>query len=620
MNTRLPIEVRVAYVLSTKYTYVGKHIVSVKRGIDPKLMKLRTSKLVLFTLSLALIAPVGMLMHAAENGPLVVQTADGKPRAAYWLDTSLERIFPTSEAGTTNLSLLAARNSKVAFQVGLKNLRADALYVDCKIIGADDLKPQVRLVGFAPVWHHTFNTATNELDGLGRIPGLVPDPLWPIQRANAGVNESRSFWITLNIPAGAKPGAREFKVELTIPNGAKVELPVRIEIAELVVQPRKDFPVVHWWRGEATWDYYKTGMFEDERWWEITRWQMENMLEHGSDVVFIPIFFERRETFKRPCQLLIVNETAPGKYEFDFSLVKRFLGMSKQIGFKQFEWQHFWIYWGVENPMRIYKKEGDKYVMLWDPTISGFSDTYVSFLKQFLPEFHKFLTKEGVLDGSYFHLSDEPGGGQHVINYRRARGILREIAPWMKVMDALSDIEYGKEGLTDIPIPIVSSAQAYIDAKIPHWVYYCCAPQGNWLNRFMDTPLPKIRMSGMVFYRLGAKGFLHWGYNYWHKMEREELGDPFHDASNADWPGIPYGDPFMIYPGRDGRPMDCIRWEVFAESLQDYAILQTAGIKPEDALLAEIKTYATFPKNEDWVKRTMEKILKPTSKPGAAGQ
>ena len=62
--------------------------------------------------------------------------------------------------------------------------------------------------------------------------------------------------------------------------------------------------------------------------------------------------------------------------------------------------------------------------------------------------------------------------------------------------------QYGKRGLTDIPIPMVNAAQAYIDAKIPHWVYYCCAPQGPWLNRFLDTPLPKIRMSGWLFYRL----------------------------------------------------------------------------------------------------------------------
>src|SRR5438067_8936152 len=114
-------------------------------------------------------------------------------------------------------------------------------------------------------------------------------------------------------------------------------------------------------------------------------------------------------------------------------------------------------------------------------------------------------------------------------------------------------------------------------------------------------------MTGMLFNRLRAKGFLHWGFNYWHKMESEQIGDPFADASNASWPGIPYGDPFMIYPGPDGQPLDSIRWEVFAESLQDYATLQTAGIKPADPMLAGIKSYADFPKSEDWHRQTMTK-------------
>jgi hypothetical protein len=175
-------------------------------------------------------------------------------------------------------------------------------------------------------------------------------------------------------------------------------------------------------------------------------------------------------------------------------------------------------------------------------------------------------------------------------------------------MDALSNIEYGKQGLTDIPIPMVNAAQAYIGAGISHWVYYCCAPSGPWLNRFYDTPLTKIRMSGWLFHRLGAKGFLHWGFNYWHKIEREEIGDPFHDGSADSYPGIPFGDPFVIYPGKDG-PLDSIRWEVFAESLQDMAVLQTAGVKPGDPVLAEIRSYADFPKNEDWIRNAVDNVL-----------
>ena len=79
-------------------------------------------------------------------------------------------------------------------------------------------------------------------------------------------------------------------------------------------------------------------------------------------------------------------------------------------------------------------------------------------------------------------------------------------------------------------------------------------------------------MSGWLFYKLGARGFLHWGFNYWQRVGSEEPLDPFFHGDSGEWPGIPFGDPFVIYPGPDG-PIDSIRWEVFAESLQDFAIL-----------------------------------------------
>ncbi|HMN31104.1 MAG TPA: DUF4091 domain-containing protein, partial [Caldilineaceae bacterium] len=207
------------------------------------------------------------------------------------------------------------------------------------------------------------------------------------------------------------------------------------------------------------------------------------------------------------------------------------------------------------------------------------------------------------------HLSDEPGGDQQVENYRRARALLQELAPWMRVMDALSDIRYGRERLTDLPIPMIDAAQAYIDEGIAHWVYYCCFPRGGYLNRFLDTPLSTVRLSGWLFYRLRAQGFLHWGYNYWHKMEREELGNPFVDPSADGWPDIPYGDPHLVYPGENG-PIDSIRWEVFAESLQDYALLQSAGIDPDDPLLADIRGYADFPRSGAWPAATLAQVLR----------
>lgn len=548
----------------------------------------------------------------APKPALRAEIGKDKAAVAYWLESSLRRVYPASEPGESETALTAPRAGRASFQVCVRNDSVYPIGFDCKVAGADDLKPRVRLVGLVPLPHFTPRTDPKELEGVEHGPGLVPDPLLPETRVLVGPKESRSFWVSLTIPPDAKPGTRTIKAQVT-PWGGKdtVEMPATLHVAELAVQPRRDFPIIHWWRGEATWDYYKTGRF-DERWWALTRDQLQNMWDHGSDVMPVPLLVARREPFKRPCQLLDVEEISPGKYRFDWARTKRFIDMCRSIGFKKFEWSHLWIYWGAENPVRVYKRQGDEFVMLWPPDISGYSDVFLNFLDQFLPEFHGFLKAEGLMEGSYFHVSDEPGDGQHIVNYKKAREILRQKAPWMqgKVMDALSNIEYGKQGLTDIPIPMVNAAGAYIDAGIPHWVYYCCAPTGPWLNRFLDTPLTKVRMSGWLFYRLGARGFLHWGFNYWHKMEREEAGDPFHDASNGDWPGIPFGDPFVIYPGKDG-PLDSIRWEVFAESLQDYAVLQTAGIRPDDPLLADIKTYADFPKAEDWIRKSVDKVLRP---------
>ena len=67
----------------------------------------------------------------------------------------------------------------------------------------------------------------------------------------------------------------------------------------------------------------------------------------------------------------------------------------------------------------------------------------------------------------------------------------------------------------------------------------------------------------------------------WFQFCTDKIGDPFNDAAVGAWPGLPAGDPVVVYSGPDG-PLDSIRWEVFAESLQDYAILQSVGVKPDE--------------------------------------
>lgn len=563
-------------------------------------------------------------------GPLIAQrTLDPAGRVAFWLETSLKRVFPASPAGDkTSLNLLTPRNARLSFQACYRNDSSRAATVECSIDTPPGIQAAVRRVGYVPMWNFTAQVPLSEQDGVGFIPGLVPDPLFPETTAVTGPWGTQSFWISLRVSKDVAPGIHRLTVKMKPSDVASpVELPVELDVKSLTLQPRRDFPVTHWWNADGIFDWYKIEPFGDE-WFVKVEPYLRNMVDHGSNVIFVPLFHHRREEVKRPAQLLIVREKPDGELEFDWSRARRFVALSRKCGFDHFEWPHLWHMFirpdgfirAAKETQRVYVERNGKRELLFAADYPATGTEYVRFLKQFLPELHRFILEENLLEQSYFHVSDEPGGAEEDIeNYRIVRELLHELAPWTdgRVMDAMSDVRYGKLNLIDYPVPNVDSARDYIAAGIPHWVYYCCGPRGACLNRFFDTPLAKIRMSGMLFYRLRALGFLHWGYNFWYVMdlgfnpEPQKLIDPFIDGAvgtSGGGEGEPYGDSYVVYPAPDG-PLDSIRWEVFAESLQDYAILQAAGVSPDDPLLAPLKDYSDFPKSEEWIDNAMKTIL-----------
>jgi hypothetical protein len=85
--------------------------------------------------------------------------------------------------------------------------------------------------------------------------------------------------------------------------------------------------------------------------------------------------------------------------------------------------------------------------------------------------------------------------------------------------------------------------------------------------------------------------------------------DPFRVSDGRHWPNWAHGDTFLVYPGAEG-PIDSIRWEVFAESLQDYALLQTLGVEPDSRLLAPLRDFDDFPKDGRWLTRARRRLLR----------
>ena len=558
---------------------------------------------------------------AATTVPKRAGDAIEQEAVKFWSESSLKRVYPNSDPGSAALlPLVTARNAQLSFQACFRNLRDCCIRVRATVDAPAGWSVQIRRVGYMPQQQLSTDVPLDEVDGVGHVPGLVPDPLYPEETANIGPESNGAFWITLKIPADAEVGVREITATLTVEDefrfpmwmSAKpysVKLPIAVDARSIVLQPRKDFPVTHWISADSIWEYYKTEPFS-ERFWELADAYIANLTAHNRSVVYSPIFNARHEILERPAQLLKVRPLGDDRFEFDFSDVRRWIQLAKKHNAEYVEWTHFFTPAPTSGkyPQRIFERWDAIGKLLWPPEISATSDAYRRFLEQFLPQFKQVLEDEGMLDRSLFHCADEPDGDVQLADYRKARGLLRELAPWMKVIDAMSEPRFATEGLTDMPIPSIVTAPQFAEANCPAWVYFCCGPRGRYLQRFHDTPLPKLRMAGWLFYKLKAKGFLHWGHNYWFVFCTGTITNPFIDAAVSAWPGMPHGDAFVVYPGENG-PIDSIRWEVFAESLQDYALLQTAGIDPDDAMLAELKTYEVFPKNEEWINAALAKIL-----------
>jgi hypothetical protein len=522
-----------------------------------------------------------------------------------WLCSSLRRFYPSSPAESNiGTSAVAARGERVSLQAVFRNGETPRR-ITARIEGPEALVLQVRRVGYVPMAHRNTETSVEYAEGAAYIPGYVPDPLWPDATVDAGPLETHAFWITISVPPDAAPGTYPVAITLSASDGDTAVLSAPIVVHDAVLPKRRHFPSTTWLYADALCDWYKVAPFSAP-FWRILKPYLANLATHGQDTVYVPLFTPSLDGVKRPTQLLKVARDGD-RYNFDWDLVREWVRAAREEGMVHWEWPHLFTQWGAARAIRVYQGIGESEQTLWPEDTGATSAEYRLFLGQFLPAFEQFLRAEDLMESSFFHLSDEPHGEDQLAHYRAARALLRELAPWMHVMDAVTDVRFAREGLTDVPIPLLTTAPQFISEGFPAWVYFCCGPRGPYLNRTLDTPLTTIRMTGWLAYKLQARGLLHWGYNYWHRRQTRELIDPFTVSDGHSWPDWPYGDTFVVYPGPDG-PIDSLRWEVFAESMQDYALLQAVW-RHDEAALSAIRSYADFPRDEQWIVSARNDLL-----------
>ncbi len=111
-------------------------------------------------------------------------------------------------------------------------------------------------------------------------------------------------------------------------------------------------------------------------------------------------------------------------------------------------------------------------------------------------------------------------------------------------------------------------------------------------------------------YRFQLDGFLHWGYNFYNSQYSLCPIDPYQttDAGGA----FPSGDPFLVYPGADGRPEESMRLMLMDQAMSDLcaftALEQLAGREAALACIEGAPTFEQYPQEEEYLLRVRENV------------
>ena len=237
-----------------------------------------------------------------------------------------------------------------------------------------------------------------------------------------------------------------------------------------------------------------------------------------------------------------------------------------------------------------------------------------------MPELKRKLSEWGILDKTYFHISDEPGE-EHLESYLAAKRIIAPLLEGCRIIDALSDYSFYEKGIVEHPVPANDHIQPFLEHKVPElWTYYCTAQNLKVSNRFFSMPSLRNRILGVQLYKFGLHGFLHWGYNFYNSAFSREHINPFAitDADSC----FPSGDSFLVYPQPDGTAGESIRLMVLFHAMQDiraFELLESLAGRAfvlmllDEGLDTPIR-FDHYPVSDKWLLELRERVNKEIAK------
>lgn len=561
-------------------------------------------------------------------------------RFKFKIVSSMEKVFPAKEPSGEGAGekLSALKGETISFQIayywGGERKQRGSVRVDAP----EGVGVRVRTVGLVPC---AYPCHLEKDEGyLVTEPGLYPDLLTDVTEFGFPIisGQWRSLWIDLEINKEAKVG--EYPVKVTLeslmkgenfpmsectPASEEVSAPesmLMVESAEVSLEilgaelPELSIPHTEWFHCDCLANYYNVEVFSEEH-WQIVENFVGHAVKRGCNMILTPIFTPPLDTAvggeRRTVQLVDIIVTDSG-YEFSYEKFERWVAMCQRCGVKFFEISHLFSQWGAKSTPKIVGLVDGKEQKIFGWETKSDSEEYAEFLRAFLASFTKKLEKLGIAKQCYFHISDEPML-EHLESYRTAKNIVKDQLEGYHMMDALSDYRFFEKGVVDEPVCANDHIEPFLENRPEKlWTYYCTGQFLDVSNRFIAQPGFRTRILGTQLYKFRIDGFLHWGYNFYNSEFSLYPINPY-ECTDADG-AFPSGDPFLVYPGKGGKPEDSMRCMLMDEAMADLrAMKYLETLTDRETVMAclgeeengEI-TFKKYPQSISYLTQVREKV------------
>jgi hypothetical protein len=477
-----------------------------------------------------------------------------------------------------NLSFL--KGEKLCFQLVYTDTNANAVPQRLRLMMDGEISKfaTVRQVINVPSVMPVSTDGGYDENYLRTKPGLFPELLLPLHYNNnicTNPGNLLSAWIEIDVDNDFKCG--DYRINFSVlkewENECLAEAFIDISYIDYDIG-KSELPHAEWMYCDCLAEYYGVEVFS-ERHWQIIESYIKTAVKNEINTILTPVFTPALDTYmngERLTTQLVDISLNNGLYSFNFDKFDRFVDICKRQGVVFYEIPPFFTQWGAKAAPKFMGCVNGEYKKLFGWETDAASDEYQNFLKQFVTALLERLRQLGIDKNTFFQISDEPTPE----NYNRYREIsknVKEILSGYKFLDTIQHIEAIKEGIVSTPVVSVRIVEDFINQGIDNtWCYYCCGPTKETTNRFLSMPLSRLRILGVQMYKYDVKGFLHWGYNYYHNRLSYNTLNPYMDTCGEYF--APSGDAFIVYPADDGTAYETIRLVAIRDAFQDYKALK----------------------------------------------